>query len=112
MGLVSLATGYWYWRAQNPGWQTMLLIVLTFSQMGNALAVRSERDSFLRLGWLSNKPLLGAVILTLGLQTAVIYVPVLQELLGTVALGAIDLAVCLALSTVVFWAVELEKTSF
>jgi Ca2+-transporting ATPase len=109
MGLVSLATGYWYWRAGNLGWQTMLFTVLTLSQMGNALAIRSERDSLFRLGLFSNKPLLGSVILTLGLQLAVIYVPFLQELFTTTALGVGDLAVSLALSALVFWAVELEK---
>jgi Ca2+-transporting ATPase len=109
MGLISLATGYYYWRSGNPVWQTMLFTVLTLSQMGNALAIRSERDSLFRLGLLSNKPLLVSVILTLGLQLAVIYVPFLQDLFATTALSAGDLAVSLALSTLVFWAVELEK---
>jgi Ca2+-transporting ATPase len=77
--------------------------------MGNALAIRSERDSLFRLGLLSNKPLLVSVILTLGLQLAVIYVPFLQEIFTTTALSAGDLAVSLGLSTLVFWAVELEK---
>jgi magnesium-transporting ATPase (P-type) len=43
--------------------------------MGNALAIRSEQDSFFRLGLLSNKPFLGAILLTLVLQLAVVYIP-------------------------------------
>jgi Ca2+-transporting ATPase len=109
MGLVSLGTGYWYWRAERADWQTMLFTVLTLSQMGNALALRSERDSLLSIGLLSNKPLLGAVILTLGLQLAVVYIPFFEKLFATVAMSAIDLALSLVLSSVVFWAVELEK---
>jgi len=109
LGLLSLGTGYWYWRGDRPDWQTMLFTVLTLSQMSNALAIRSERDSLFQIGLLSNKPLLGAIVLTLGLQLAVIYVPFLQQLFRTVALGAIDLVISLALSTLVFWGVELEK---
>ena len=109
MGLVSLGTGYWYWVNDRPSWQTMVFTVLTLSQMGNALAIRSERDSLFQIGLLSNQPLLGAVTLTLGLQLAVIYVPLLQQLFQTTALSWEELTVCLALSTVVFWCVELEK---
>jgi Ca2+-transporting ATPase len=109
MGMVSLGTGYWYWRNNHPGWQTMVFTVLTLSQMGNALAVRSERDSLFQIGLLSNKSLLGAVILTLALQLAVVYVSWFQKLFATVALSPLDLAIALALSTVVFWGVELEK---
>ncbi len=53
--------------------------------------------------------MLAAVSLTFLLQLAVIYVPFLQGLLDTTALSLADLGVCLAASTVVFWAVETAK---
>jgi Ca2+-transporting ATPase len=109
MGLVSLGVGYGYWRSDNPNWQTVLFTVLTLSQMGNALATRSERESLFSLGLMSNKPLFGAVLLTLVLQLAVLYVPALQSIFNTVALSAPDLVICLLLSTAVFWGVEWEK---
>jgi Ca2+-transporting ATPase len=109
MGLVSLGMGYWAWASGRPTWQTMVFVTLTLSQMGNALAVRSERDSLFRIGLLSNKPLLGAVLLTLVLQLAVVYVPVLQGIFQTVALPPADLAISLLMSSIVFWGVELEK---
>jgi Ca2+-transporting ATPase len=109
MGAISLAVGYWYWTTAHPDWQTMVFATLTFSQLANVLAVRSERDSLFRIGLLSNTPLLGAVTLTVVLQLAVVYVPFLQEVFTTRALSAEDLALSLALSTVVFWGVELEK---
>ena len=65
----------------------MVFTVLTLSQMGNALAIRSKRNSLFQIGLLSNQPLLGAVILTIGLQLAVIYVPLLQQLFQTIALS-------------------------
>ena len=86
----------------------MIFTTLTLSQIGHALAVRS-RESLFKVGLFSNKALLGAVLLTLVLQIAVIYVPFLQKLFKTAALSAGELLLSLVLSTVVFWGVELEK---
>jgi len=86
----------------------LVFTTLTLSQMGHALAVRS-RESLFNVGLLSNRALLGAVLLTFVLQMAVIYVPFLQELFKTDALSLGELLLSLVLSTVVFWGVELEK---
>ncbi|MDJ0737429.1 MAG: cation-translocating P-type ATPase [Nostocaceae cyanobacterium] len=109
LGMVSIGTGYWYWYQGNPNWQTMLFTTLTLSQMGNALAIRSHRDSLLKVGLLSNKLLLAAVVLTLVLQIEVIYLPFFQDLFATIPLSPGDLLVSLVMSTVVFWGVELQK---
>ncbi len=91
-------------------WQTMVFTVLCFSQMGHALAIRADRDSIFRQGLLSNIPMTGAVALTIVLQLATIYVPFLQPIFKTEALSGTELAIALLMSTVVFWAVEAEKT--
>ncbi len=112
MGMVSLGVGYWYWNADPEDesyWRTMVFTVLTLSQMGNALAIRSERDTLIRIGLLSNKPLLGAILLTFVLQLIVVYVPAVQKILKTTSLSPIDLCVAVGLSSVVFIAVELSK---
>jgi len=109
MGVVSLGMGLWAWNANRPDWQTMVFTTLTLSQMGHAMAIRSGRDSLLKIGLFSNKALLGAVLLTFLLQIAVIYIPFLQEIFKTVALPPVALFISLGLSTVVFWGVELEK---
>jgi Ca2+-transporting ATPase len=90
-------------------WQTMVFTVLCFSQMGHALAVRSDRQSLFAQGLMSNRPLLGAVFLTVLLQLATIYLPALQPIFKTEALSAGELAAAIAASSVVFWAVEAEK---
>jgi Ca2+-transporting ATPase len=108
MGIVSLGIGYVTWRSGWASWQTMLFTTLTLSQMGHALAVRST-DSLFRIGLLSNPALVGAVSLTFVLQMAVVYIPFLQGLFKTTALSAEQLLASLALATVVFWGVELEK---
>ncbi|MDI6900684.1 MAG: cation-translocating P-type ATPase [Anaerosomatales bacterium] len=92
-------------------WQTMVFTVLCFSQMGHALAIRSDRRSLFQLGLGSNRPMLGAVALTIGAQLATIYVPFLQPVFKTEALSLPELGAALAMSTVVFWAVELEKVN-
>jgi Ca2+-transporting ATPase len=109
VGLVSIVVGYIYWRADHPAWQTMVFTTLTLSQMAFCLTVRSERDSAFTIGWFSNKPLVGAVALTLLLQFALIYVPFLQPFFGTVPLSAGDFLLCALLSTAVFWAYEIKK---
>jgi Ca2+-transporting ATPase len=90
-------------------WQTMVFTVLCFSQMGHALAVRSDRQSLFQQGLFSNRSLLGAVLLTVVLQLATIYVPLLQPIFKTEALSLAELTAAIATSSVVFWAVELEK---
>ncbi len=114
--LVGLLLGSMTLAAQILGqslgervWQTMVFTTLSLSQMGNVLAIRSQRESLFRLGLLTNKPLLGAVALTTLLQMAVVYVPFLQPVFGTTGLNAGQMAITLALSSVVFIAVEVAK---
>ncbi len=112
MGVVSLALGYWSWAygsSVEAHWRTIVFTVLTLTQMGNALAIRSSRDSLFRIGIFSNWALIGSIVLTFGLQMAVVYWPPLQAIFKTTALTASELVLCIALSTIVFWAVETHK---
>lgn len=109
MGIVSLLSGVFYYNDDNVAWQTVIFTVLTLSQMGQAMSVRSDRESLFTLGVRSNTPLLGAVLVTLALQMLVVYWGPLQHVFGTEALSPLELAFALAVSTAVFWAVELDK---
>jgi Ca2+-transporting ATPase len=109
MGAASLGVGYVWWLRGIDHWQTMVFMTLTLGQMGNALATRSECDSFFARGRKANHALSATVLLTLVLQLAVTYVPFLQRVFHTVGLSPLELAVCLVASTVVFWSVELVK---
>ena len=80
MGLMSLGSGYFFWlNDPTSSWQTMVFTTLTIAQMGNALAIRSSRDSLFKIGLLSNRLMVGAVLLTFVLQLALIYVPFFQR---------------------------------
>ena len=83
MGGVSLITEMWAYQGNQDQWQTMVFTVLTLSQMGNVLAIRSEKESFLQRGPLSNPWLLGAVVLTFALQMATVYQPFLNPIFHT-----------------------------
>ncbi len=89
--------------------QTMVLTVLSMSQMAHVLAIRSDRESLFRLGLTTNGPLLGAVLLTFVLQLGVIYLPSLNAIFRTSPLSAFELATCLGLASVTFAIVEIEK---
>jgi len=110
MGAATLLTQALFIDHPKGHWQTMVFTVLCLSQMGHVLAVRSDRESFFKQGFLSNKPLAGAVLLTFVLQLGTIYTPVLNEkVFKTQPLTLEELLVALAISSVVFWGVELEK---
>jgi Ca2+-transporting ATPase len=109
VGGVSIASQAWAISRGVEYWQTVVFTVLTVSQLFHSMAVRSERASLFSIGITSNLPMLGAVLLTVGLQLAVIYVPALNPIFKTQPLPLFDLAVCFALSSLVLVAVEVEK---
>jgi Ca2+-transporting ATPase len=109
MGAVSLFAQAWAISSGTAHWQTMVFTVLCLSQLGHVLAIRAERESLFTQGLFSNKPLLAAVLLTFVLQMAIIYVPFLNPIFKTEPLESWELAFTLALSSIVFFAVEIEK---
>jgi Ca2+-transporting ATPase len=110
MGLVSLGLGYIYYQENPDGvWQTMVFTTLVLAQMGNALAIRSNTESVFKIGLFSNRTMVIAITATAVLQLALIYVPFLQRFFNTKSLSPRDLVIALAASTVVFFAVEIEK---
>lgn len=109
MGAVTLAMQAWAIHHQNEKWQTMAFTVLCFSQMGHIMAIRAEKESLFNIGVFSNKLLLGALILTIALQMMIIYTPFFNDVFKTKPLTLYELTITLAVSSVVFMAVELEK---
>ncbi len=109
VGGVSIASQAWAVGRGVEYWQTIVFSVLTLSQLFHSMAVRSEQASLFRIGITSNLPMLGAVLLTVGLQMAVIYHPLLNPIFKTQPLPLFDLLVCFALSSLVLVAVEIEK---
>jgi len=115
LGVTGILLGYWAWSSDleaangHPAWNTMVFIFLTIAQMGHALGLRSHRESLFGMKLFENRLLIGAVVATVALQLLAIYLPFFNTLFNTNPLTLAQLAICFALSTVVFWGVELEK---
>jgi Ca2+-transporting ATPase len=109
LGGLCLGIQAWAISTGHAHWQTMVFTVLTLGQMAHVMAIRSETEPLWRLGLGTNKPLLGAVLLTFALQMATIYAPFLNPIFKTEPLTLAELALCLAAAAVVWVVVELEK---
>jgi Ca2+-transporting ATPase len=106
---LCLGVQAWALATGHAHWQTMVFTVLTLAQMVHVMTIRSEGESLWQLGLGSNKPLLGAVLLTFVLQMATIYVPALNPIFKTQPLSLGELGICLGAAALVGVVVELEK---
>lgn len=109
MAALTLGTQAWSLEQEGMHWQTMVFTVLSLSQLGHVLSIRSERTFLYKQGLFSNKPLIGSVALTFMLQLGVIYLPAAQAIFRTEALTWQELLICVGVSAILFHAVELEK---
>jgi Ca2+-transporting ATPase len=88
--------------------QTMAFTTLVMCQLYNVFNARSDEQSAFN-GLLRNSWLLAAVMLSLLLHVAVIYVPFLQEAFSTVSLSFADWLICAGMASSVLWVRELSK---
>ncbi len=109
MGGIVLFVQAWSLKTGHAHWQTMAFTVLCLTQLGHVLAIRSEKESLFTMGLFSNQYLFGAVVLTFIFQMATIYVPALNPIFKTEPLTFNELIFTLVLSSIVFFAVEIEK---
>ena len=110
IGVLTVATQWFAIKASETNWQTMVFTLLCFCQLWHVMAIRSETRSLFKIGLLSNKPLLFAVLGTVLLQLAVIYIPFLNKFFHTQPLTLTELLIVTVVSGVVFIVVEVEKT--
>jgi Ca2+-transporting ATPase len=88
--------------------QTMAFTTLVFFSLFTVFSSRSdERSAFEKL--FSNHWLWGAMLLSVLLQIAVVYVPFLQHAFSTVGLTLADWVYCLIVASSVLWVREAVK---
>jgi Ca2+-transporting ATPase len=109
VGTLCLGTMQWALNHNFPHWQTMVFTVLVFAQLFHCLAVRSNKESLFTQGVLSNIYLIMAIAISVFLQLALIYIPVLNNLFSTQPIPLDDLGLCVGIASLVFLAVEIEK---
>jgi Ca2+-transporting ATPase len=105
--------GVLYWALGNgiplPKIQTLIFTLVVISLMFNAFNWRSERYSVFSLGIFTNKSLIYAVLSTIILQLAAIYVPFMQTAFRTVPLSLSDWAMIIPLASTTLIAMEFTK---
>ena len=107
--VLTLGIGFYYWANGRPEWQTMMFSVLAFAQVGQALAARSHRQSFFRIGLGGNKPLLVMILIVFIGQILALNLPFLEDFFKVQPLDVGDYALALLTGVIVFAAIEVEK---
>lgn len=88
--------------------RTMAFTTLTLFQLFNVFNARSDERSVF-VGLFSNLWLWGAVMLSILLHMAVLYLPFLNEAFSTVPLTLGNWGVCVAVASSIVWLRELTK---
>ena len=110
IGAVSLGVGAWFFHhGSGSNWQSMIFTLIAFLQVGQALAMRSDRESFFSLSLFSNQLVLWLSIGIIGLQVLLLYIPFFQTFFKTVALTPWEIGVCALFGLAAFFAVEIWK---
>jgi Ca2+-transporting ATPase len=107
--LILLGWAVWDGAGDEVLLATMVFTSLAFVQLARALSTRSFRDPVWRTGIHGNRVLLGMVAAALVLQLAVVYLPFAQDVFGTTALTAGQLALGAAIALAVLGLMELDK---
>jgi Ca2+-transporting ATPase len=101
-----------YWGLNGIGLlkaQTMAFTALSFFQMSHVMNCRSLDKPLFKIGWLSNPYLILAILGTIMMQMAVVYLPPLQAIFKTTALSFQELALIILVSLTPILAVEIRK---
>ena len=108
---VTLAAFFYGWHGgETPEMaSTMAFVTLSFSELLRAFTARSEHYPLLKIGFFSNPTMFVAVLVSLVLLLAVIYVPFLQPVFNTVPLTLVHWEVLLPLLAIPSVVAEISK---
>jgi magnesium-transporting ATPase (P-type) len=130
LGLIeaALVLGGFFWVLWQAGWTsgadvsvgsplhgaylqatTMTFAGIVACQIGTAFAARTDHASLRSVGVFSNRMLLWGIASELAFLAALVYVPFLQDVFGTAALGVTELAILATFPFVVWGADELRR---
>jgi calcium-translocating P-type ATPase len=88
---------------------TMTFAGIVACQIGTAIAARTERASLRSVGLFTNPMLLWGIAFEIAFCGAIVYVPLLQDVFGTTALGPREIALLATFPVVVWGADELRR---
>ncbi len=105
IGVLCMFLTIWVWRMGGP-WQTVLFASLAVAQVAQAMALRSFRSSFLKMGLFSNPLLSLMALFVVLLQVMAIYIPSVQTFFRTVPLSINQLLLVMLPAAAVFLVLE------
>ncbi|MGE5533023.1 MAG: cation-translocating P-type ATPase [Ignavibacteria bacterium] len=88
---------------------TMMFAGIVVAQAGNVLACRTSKQSIFRTSLKTNKWIVAGILAQLSILAFLVYVPLMQHIFGTVALGLTDWLFLISLALVVIFAEEIRK---
>lgn len=99
---------------KNPPHYYLYAITLAFTtlmmfQMFNVINCKTLKASIFRKSIFSNKWLIGAILLSVGLQLAVVYIPQFNTIFSTTPLSAMDWLFVIIISSSILWIGEIIK---
>jgi len=88
---------------------TMLFLGIVVMQIANVFACRSDKHSVFKLGFFSNKLIFWGIAFELLFAGLLVYVPFLQKIFQTTAIGWTDWTILFIFSLLIFLAEEIRK---
>ncbi|MBQ5325865.1 MAG: cation transporting ATPase C-terminal domain-containing protein, partial [Oscillospiraceae bacterium] len=111
--LIAYFTGHYIesgvWEiANSPDGMTMAFLTMSMAEIFHSYNMRSRRKSLFRMSG-HNKYLLGSMVVSLVLTTAVLYIPFLSNAFGFEHISLVEYAVSMLLAVSVIPIVEIVK---
>ena len=127
LGLIeaTLVMSGYFWVLFAGGWQlgeslpftdplyieatTMVFAGIVTSQIGNLLGCQTTRTSTFEVGVFRNKWIIRGILFEVAVVLSIVYIPYLQDIFGTTALGIYQWLYILSFIPIMFFAEELRK---
>lgn len=109
VGILALIVGYSYVLFSPEKWMTMLFNSIAIIQIGQALGVRSNTESFFSYLFKGNRVLMLMIGIIVFLQFCVIYIPQISTFFRVIPLNVTDWAVCFLCGFIMILILELIK---
>jgi magnesium-transporting ATPase (P-type) len=82
---------------------------IVVAQAGNVLACRTSKQSIFKTSLKTNKWIIAGIVSQISILAVLIYVPLMQHVFGTTALGFTDWIYLISLALIVVFAEEIRK---
>jgi len=126
-GMVEAAAGFFafFWVLAHGGWRwgeqlaskiplyreavTAFFVAVVVCQIANVLVSRTRRESLLTAGIFTNRLIVLGILIEIGIAGLFCYVPLVQKIMGTAPLSALELVLGVPFAAVILFSEERRK---